>query len=74
MKYHVDGGEEYTGKEIEQIHDRWIDRHSVDCYFCGVMVDERECIPADEYNNSDGGDMCPTCQNAGFTRNNGEEE
>lgn len=40
----------------------WIDKHSVDCYFCGELADERDCIPADEYNGNDGGDICPACQ------------
>lgn len=40
----------------------WIDKHSVNCYFCGTLCDERECIPADEHNDGDGGDMCPGCQ------------
>jgi hypothetical protein len=40
---------------------RTLDRHSVNCYFCGELVDERECIPADEYNNNDGGSICPLC-------------
>jgi len=39
-----------------------IDKHSVNCYFCGRLVDERECMSADEYNNDDGGDICPDCQ------------
>jgi hypothetical protein len=39
----------------------WIDKHSVNCYFCGALVDERECTPADEYNNNDGGDICRDC-------------
>ena len=37
------------------------DKHSVGCYFCGRLVDERECIPADEYNENDGGSICPEC-------------
>ncbi len=39
----------------------WIDRHSVNCYFCGELIDERDCQPADEYNNDDGGTICPNC-------------
>jgi hypothetical protein len=39
----------------------WIDRHSVNCYFCGDMYDERDCLPADDYNNNDGGSICPAC-------------
>ena len=40
---------------------RMLDRHSVNCYFCGSLADERECIPADEFNGGDGGDACPKC-------------
>lgn len=39
----------------------WIDRHSVNCYFCGELVDERDCSPANAYNNNDGGSICPKC-------------
>jgi hypothetical protein len=46
----------------EAMNEHDIDKHSVNCYFCNSLVDERECIPADRYNNDDGGDICPTCQ------------
>lgn len=39
----------------------WIDKHSVNCYFCGVLFDEREGKNADEFNNNDGGTICPSC-------------
>ena len=39
----------------------WVEKHSVNCYFCDELVDERECTPADEYNNNDGGEICPKC-------------
>jgi len=39
----------------------WIDRHSVNCYFCNELVDERLCMPADAFNGHDGGDICPDC-------------
>lgn len=39
----------------------WIDRHSVNCYFCGKLVDERDCLPADDFNDDDGGSICPAC-------------
>jgi len=42
--------------------DLWIERHSVNCYYCNDLVDERNCVPADNYNNNDGGDICPACQ------------
>lgn len=37
----------------------WIDKHSVNCFKCGKLVDERECIP----NVEEGGSICPACQN-----------
>ena len=39
----------------------WIESHSVNCYFCGELVDERDCVPADFYNGGDGGSCCPEC-------------
>lgn len=39
-----------------------IDKHSVNCYFCGELVDERECTPADDLNEKDGGSCCPKCR------------
>ena len=39
----------------------WVDKHSVNCYFCNALVDERDCLPADPFNGGDGGDMCPRC-------------
>jgi len=39
----------------------WVDRHSVNCYFCGILVDERDCKNADNYNNDDGGSICRKC-------------
>ncbi len=35
--------------------------HSVNCYFCGELFDEREGQRADEFNGGDGGDICPKC-------------
>ena len=40
----------------------WIEKHSVNCYFCAELVDGRECMPADPYNGADGGSICPECQ------------
>ena len=34
---------------------------SVNCYFCASLVDERDCIGADDYNDNDGGVICGTC-------------
>ena len=39
----------------------WVDRHSVNCYFCHTLFDEREGYPADELNGNDGGTACPKC-------------
>ena len=38
--------------------------HSVNCYFCGVLFDERDSCAADEFNNNDGGSICPNCLEA----------
>ena len=35
--------------------------NSVNCYFCGEFFRDKECIPADEYNNDDGGSICKEC-------------
>jgi hypothetical protein len=51
----------------------WIDRHSVNCYFCGKLVDERECQPADRFNNNDGGSICSECLKQ-KEHDHGEEE
>ena len=42
---------------------------SVNCYFCGVLKDEKDCIHADEYNENDGGSICQKC----LTEIHGEE-
>ena len=34
---------------------------SVNCYFCNELSSDSECIPADEYNDNDGGSICPQC-------------
>ena len=39
----------------------WVMKHSVNCYFCGTLFDEREGMPADELNGNDGGTACPKC-------------
>ena len=38
-----------------------MDKHSVGCYFCGILFDEREGQNADDYNGNDGGTICPDC-------------
>jgi len=42
----------------------WIDRHSVNCYKCGDLVDERDCVPniKEHGGNDDGGEICLRCQ------------
>jgi hypothetical protein len=49
-------------RALEEREDLWIERHSVNCYYCNSLVDARLCLPADDYNNQDGGDICPSCQ------------
>ena len=39
----------------------WIDSHSVNCFICHKLIDERDCIP--NPNNDEGGEICPDCQN-----------
>ena len=34
---------------------------TVNCYFCGELFDETECIAADDYNDNDGGSICEVC-------------
>ena len=41
--------------------DRWVDAHSVNCYFCQELIDERESFPADGFNQDDGGSICQGC-------------
>ena len=40
----------------------WIVKHSVNCYFCGELFDERDGHPADTFNSNDGGEVCPDCE------------
>jgi len=40
---------------------RRMERHSVNCYFCNTLTDERECISADKYSGGDGGSLCQNC-------------
>ena len=34
---------------------------SVNCYFCGELFNESDCINADEFNDNDGGSICEKC-------------
>ena len=34
---------------------------SVNCYLCGLLKDEKDCIHADQFNNNDGGSICEKC-------------
>lgn len=52
-----------------KIMSNWIDKHSVNCYFCGDLVDERDCMNADEWNGYDGGSICPKCQKTVLPKN-----
>ena len=50
--------------------ERTIDRHSVNCFECGELVDERECIPG-----VDGeGDICEVCQRKLFLECRNDDE
>ncbi len=37
---------------------QWIDRHSVNCFICGELADERECCTG----KGGEGSICPRCQ------------
>ena len=39
----------------------WHGKHSVNCYFCGNLFDERDGANADDFNDNDGGSICPDC-------------
>lgn len=43
------------------MNDKNIEKHSVNCYFCGIEFDEREGTNADDFNDNDGGSCCPEC-------------
>ena len=47
--------------EPEPPEPSWIDKHSVNCYFCEALFDEREGDNADAWNGNDGGSICPQC-------------
>ena len=55
------GNQVYT----KQVARKWIAKESVDrsvnCYFCSALSYDSECIPADAYNDNDGGSICPKC-------------
>jgi hypothetical protein len=51
-----------SNKRIFNYKNNWMERHSVDCYFCGILFDERDAMPADQFNDNDGGDICPACR------------
>jgi len=38
-----------------------LEKHGVNCYFCAVLFDEREGQNADDFNDNDGGTICPKC-------------
>jgi hypothetical protein len=44
----------------------WVDKHSVNCFNCGLLVDERECIVG----NNNEGNICPKCQHPTQEKNN----
>ena len=37
---------------------KWIEKHSVNCFICHELVDERNCI----HGNNGEGNICPNCQ------------
>jgi len=49
-----------VSQEIIDYSDSWIDRHSVNCFWCENLVDERNCIANPD--EDEGGDICLKCQ------------
>lgn len=49
------------------MNDRAIDAHSVNCYFCAELLDERDSQAADAYNGGDGGSICANCAEPSVT-------
>jgi|TARA_R110002020_G_scaffold367847_1_gene579753 hypothetical protein len=47
--------------DFNNVEPRWLKKHSVNCYFCGILFDEREGLNADDFNNNDGGSICQNC-------------
>jgi hypothetical protein len=45
----------------ERDQESWFEKHGANCYFCGKLFDERDGMPADPFNNNDGGTICPDC-------------
>ena len=60
-EYNADANDSPCPACEEEIPESWVDKHSVNCYFCGKLFDEREGVPADEFNDYAGGDICPEC-------------
>jgi hypothetical protein len=53
----------------DEPNDDWIDRHSVGCFICANLVDERDCVPGPDGEGS----ICPDCQvNSIIARENDE--
>lgn len=42
---------------------------TVDCYFCEKEIPAKGAVPADRYNQDDGGFICPDCLAKGSNKN-----
>ena len=42
----------------------WSTPNTSTYYFCGWDFDDRETVPADPYNDNDGGSICAGCRTA----------
>jgi len=61
VSWWVKGDQDVANKFAEEEDEPWVASHSVNCYFCGTLFDERDGIAADRWNSGDGGTACPTC-------------
>ena len=46
------------------MNQRTIERHSINCFECGELVDERECFPNPD--KDEGGEICQHCFDKGY--------
>lgn len=61
-------------RRLEVVEEAVDPDRSVTCYFCGDMVDERNCSNADDYNANDGGSICAECIDKRTSAKGGDHE
>ena len=51
----------FIDRSLKEIRVKEKSDSSVNCYFCSGLYYGSECLPADAYNDNDGGSICPCC-------------